>query len=87
MEANKLEKEAGSYESLFIRESDETARCGKTVYVSEEHHKRISRIVHVIGEGKMSIFSYIDNVLSHHFETFREDIIESYEKKRVKQLF
>jgi hypothetical protein len=87
MEANELKKKVGDYESLFIRESDEIARYGKTAYISSEHHKRISQIVHVTGEGNMSIFSYIDNVLAHHFEIFKEAITESYEKKRMKQLF
>jgi len=87
MRANKSEKKERGYESLFIRDSDKIARYGKTVYISSEHHKRISQIVHVIGKGNMSIFSYIDNVLTHHFETFKEEITECYENKRVKHIF
>jgi hypothetical protein len=86
MRANELKKKAGDYESLSIRESDEIARYGKTAYISSKRHKRI-RTVNVTGEGNMSIFGYMDNELTHHFETFKGDMTESYEKKRVKQLF
>lgn len=69
------------YESLFIKESNVTARLGKTVYIRREFHDRILKIVQVIGGNEVSLFSYIDNVLAHHFDSFQDEITESYEQK------
>jgi hypothetical protein len=79
----KQTKRAGQqeYESLFIRESDlPPARFGKSVYIRKEYHDRISQITSVIGSNEVSLFGYIDNVLTHHFESFGDDIIRSFKK-------
>ena len=76
------------YESLFIRESNNvTARLGKTVYVRNEYHDRILKIVQVIGNNEVSLFSYIDNVLAHHFENFQEDISQAYKERISNDIF
>ena len=70
------------YESLFIRESDlPPARFGKSVYIRKEYHDRISQIISVISANEVSLFGYIDNVLTHHFENFSEKITQSFKKK------
>jgi hypothetical protein len=72
------------YESLFIRETDlPPARFGKSVYIRKEYHDRISQIVSVIGGNEVSLFGYIDNVLMHHFDNFKDDIIRSFKKKTI----
>jgi hypothetical protein len=67
--------------ALFIRQSDGKARFGKHVSIRQEYHERIQKIVRVIGNDEVSIFNYIDNVLSRHFEDFQEDIINLYNQK------
>jgi hypothetical protein len=70
------------YESLFIKESDlPPARFGKSVYIRKEHHDRISQIISVIATNEVSLFGYIDNVLTHHFDNFEGDIIKLFKKK------
>lgn len=70
------------YESLFIREAGGiTAREGKTVYIRKQYHDRILKIVQVIGGNDLSLFSYLDNVLEHHFAMFQEEITTLYNKK------
>jgi hypothetical protein len=72
------------YESLFIRESDlPPARFGKSVYIRKEFHDRISQIISVIGMNEVSLFGYIDNVLTHHFENFGDDITQSFKKNII----
>jgi hypothetical protein len=68
------------YRSLFLKEADVPARIGKTVYVRKEYHERIQLILRVIGKDEVSLFSYIDNVLVHHFDMFQEDIKRLYEQ-------
>ncbi|MDR1671749.1 MAG: DUF3408 domain-containing protein [Alistipes sp.] len=72
------------YESMFIHEPNlPPARYGKSVYIRKEHHNRIARIVTVIGDKEVSLFGYIDNVLTHHFAQFDDDIDLSIKKKLI----
>lgn len=78
-EENKRKRnKAPDYESLFIREVGITARTGKSVYIRKDHHDKIMKIVQVIGKNQVSLFSYIDNVLSHHLATYQDEITELY---------
>lgn len=74
------------YQSLFIHESAIAARSGKTVYICKEHHERIIKILHVIAKNDVSLFSYIYNVLEHHFTTYQEDITELYDNN-IEKIF
>jgi hypothetical protein len=69
------------YESLFIQKSDFKARAGKAVYIRPEYHERISKIVWVIGNNEVSISNYLDHVLAHHFETYKDEITRIYKEK------
>ena len=66
------------YRSLFLKEAAIPARIGKSVYIRKEYHERIQLILRVIGKDEVSLFSYIDNVLAHHFETYQAEITELY---------
>ena len=70
-----------NYEQEFFRNKDGSARAGKVVYVRPEFHERLTRIVQVIGEDKISVFEYMDNVLEHHFKEFGDEIIQSFNDK------
>lgn len=82
-EENRRRKgKAQDYESLFIRTANGiTAREGKTVYIRKQYHDRILKIVQVIGGNELSLFSYLDNVLEHHFATFQDEITTLYNRK------
>lgn len=69
------------YEHTFFKKSETNARDGKTVYIRPEFHEKLTRIIHVIGEDKISIYAYIDNLLDFHFREFAEQITKSYNDK------
>ncbi len=69
------------YESIFFKKSDTNARDGKTVYIRPEFHEKLTRIIQVIGEDKISIYAYLDNLLDYHFQEFGEQITKSYNDK------
>ncbi len=75
-----------NYKSLFVREAPIIARQGKQVYIRNDYHDRILKIIQVIGGNEVSIASYIDNVLTHHFNTYQNEIIESY-NQHLKSIF
>lgn len=69
------------YETLFIREPRTIARMGKMVYIRQEFHDTIQSVCRVIGDGKVSLSGYIDNVLAHHFDTYGGEITRLYDEK------
>jgi len=83
----KKRNKSHDYETLFIRESTVTARLGKTVYIRKEFHDRILKIIQVVGGNEVSLFSYIDNVLAHHFDSFQDDISQAYRQRISNDVF
>ena len=80
-EENKRKRnKTADYEGLFIQEAGITARTGKSVYIRKDYHDKIMKIIQVIGKNQVSLFSYIDNVLSHHLATYQDEITELYNK-------
>ena len=78
----KIKKTTGTdYESLFFKRTDTNARDGKTVYIRPDFHEKLSRIVQVIGEDKITIYGYLDNLLDYHFQEFGEQITKSFNDK------
>ncbi|HRO46774.1 DUF3408 domain-containing protein [Agriterribacter sp.] len=70
-----------AYEKLFFKNPGTNARNGKSVYIRPEFHERLSRIVQVIGEDRLTLYAYLDNVLEHHFQEFSEQITTSFNDK------
>lgn len=79
-ESRRKRNKAPDYESLFLVNAEIPTRSGKLVSIREKYHDRIAKIVQVIGKKEVSIFSYIDNVLNHHFDIFQNEIAELYNK-------
>lgn len=79
-ENRRKRNKAPDYESLFLVNAEIPTRSGKLVSIREKYHDRIAKIVQVIGKKEVSIFSYIDNVLNHHFDIFQNEIAELYNK-------
>lgn len=80
MEKDHGRSSAGDIPLAVSQRGGRSARIGKTVYVRKEYHERIQLILRVIGKDEVSLFSYIDNVLAHHFDMFQEDIKRLYEQ-------
>ncbi len=75
------------YLALFIQESAITARSGKTVYICGEHHDRLTKILQVVGKNEVSMFSYIYNVLEHHFSAYQDEINSLYANNLAPKVF
>ncbi|HBK41084.1 MAG TPA: hypothetical protein DDZ57_05875 [Porphyromonadaceae bacterium] len=68
------------YESRFIKKADLTVRSGKGVYIRADYHNSINRIISVIGNNEISITDYLDNILTHHFEMFEQEITDVFDR-------
>ena len=71
-----LQDKKKSYTKRFLKEAEISARLGKTIYIRQEHHQKMQAIVQTIGHGKVSLFSYLDNVIAEHLERHRAEIGE-----------
>ncbi|MDR1504356.1 MAG: DUF3408 domain-containing protein [Prevotella sp.] len=80
----KPKEQSQEYLDLFIKESVEISRIGKTINIRSEFHERILLIIQMIGGNKISLFSYIDNVLKTHLDT-HQDIIDELLEDSLKQ--
>ncbi|RHL52207.1 DUF3408 domain-containing protein, partial [Bacteroides stercoris] len=45
-----------------------------------EYHDRIQKMLHVIGGNEVTIAAFLDNVLTHHFTLFQDEIAESFKR-------
>lgn len=72
--------EKTDYDSMFVRESNVTARLGKQVYIRKEYHDRILKMLHIIGGNEVTIAGFLDNVLTYHFTQFQDEIAESFKR-------
>ena len=72
-----LQDKKKSYAKRFLKEAEISARLGKTIYIRQDHQK-MQAIVQTIGHGKVSLFSFLDNVIADHLERHRVEIGELY---------
>lgn len=69
------------YGERFLNGHTMTRRGDKSIYIRQEYHERLSRIVQVIGEDKIPLYAYLDNILEHHFEQFEKAITDDFNVK------
>lgn len=70
-----------SYGSLFLDGHTMTKRGDKSIYIRQEYHERLSRIIQVIGEDRIPMYAYLDNILAHHFKMFEKEITDDFNSK------
>lgn len=62
------------YRQFISEKSDFNVHTGKTCYVSQKNHARISQITSLLKEQKISISIYIDMVLEEHFKKYGSSV-------------
>ena len=75
----------GDYRETYFRKVELTDR--QPLYVSRTTHEKLMRIVHeklmrivtVIGGRKVTVSSYVENILLRHFEQYQDEINTLYE--------
>lgn len=81
-ERNRTKKSLdGSYGEHFLKTHSMTKRGDKSIYIRQEYHERLSRIVQVIGKDQLPLYAYLDNILEHHFELFEKAITDDFNEK------
>lgn len=77
---------AENYGDQFLTTHSMAKRGDKSIYIRQEYHERLTRIVQVIGDDNIPLYAYLDNILEHHFDMFENAITEDFNNK-FKPLF
>jgi len=81
-ERNRIKKSLdGSYGDHFLKTHSMAKRGDKSIYIRQEYHERLSRIIQVIGKDEIPLYAYLDNILKHHFELFEKAITDDFNEK------
>lgn len=80
-ESSKRKRGQAEYGDVFLKRKEFKTR--QSVYISQEVHASIARLVHVLAltGNEISVGGYIDNVLSEHLESYKEVFSEMYRKQ------
>lgn len=74
----------GDYESLFICRN--TLKNRKTIYIAKELQDTLTEIVMSMRNRDMTIGIYVENIILHHLETYKDEINRLAEMKFKKLL-
>ena len=67
----------GDYRETYFQKVELADR--QPLYVSRTTHEKLMRIVTVIGGRKVTVSSYVENILLRHFELYQVEINTLYE--------
>lgn len=56
------------------------------MYISGDTKRKILGVVRRIGSDRMTVTSYVENILRHHLETYSEEINALYEARNSGKL-
>lgn len=68
------------YVDKFMVDADFTTRPRKQIYIREDTHERIMKLVKIVGKGQVSMSSYIDNIINEHFNVHAAEIKAAFEE-------
>lgn len=67
-----------SYTDTFLKSVNISGR--QLIYVNGDTHERLTKIVTVIGNRKVTLSSLLENIIQKHFEEYGEEINHLYEQ-------
>ena len=67
----------GDYRETYFQKVELADR--QPLYVSRTTHEKLMRIVTVIGGRKVTVSSYVENILLRHFKQYQDEINALYE--------
>lgn len=73
-----LEKKVEMYKELFLDRKKSVHR--KQTYISYDMYCRLARILPLLSDD-MSVPAFLDNVLTHHLETYSKELGELFRRK------
>jgi hypothetical protein len=66
------------FAEIFLK--DNKIKDRRQIYISKEAYDKISRYLRYIGQGNVSLVSYVDNIIFHHIDEYKDAINDMYNK-------
>jgi Protein of unknown function (DUF3408). len=67
-----------SYKEIFLVRNELSTRQG--LHLEKETIATIKRIVHNLGDERLTVSGFVENVIKHHFEMYQDEITRLYEE-------
>ena len=67
-----------SYKEIFLVRNELSSRQG--LHLEKETIATIKRIVHNLGDERLTVSGFVENVIKHHFEMYQYEITHLYEE-------
>ena len=70
----------------FLVSQDNTRTSRSSIYVSTHIKRMITEVVKKIGREHMTVTAYVDNILRHHLELYKDDINRIHKEQNSKNI-
>ena len=67
------------FAELFLKDNRLSDR--RMVYVSKDTYEKLIKYVSIISDRKLGIVGYVDNIVSHHIDSYKPAINDLYESR------
>ena len=74
------------FEKTFLLPQDNTRTSRSSIYVSAHIKRMITEVVKKIGQEHMTVTAYVDNILRHHLELYKDDINRIHKEQNSKNI-
>ncbi len=74
------------FEKTFLVLHDNTRTSRSSIYVSTHIKRMITEVVKKIGREHMTVTAYVDNILRHHLELYKDDINRIHKEQNSKNI-
>lgn len=74
------------FKKTFLLPQDNTRTSRSSIYVSTHIKRMITDVVKKIGREHMTVTAYVDNILRHHLELYKDDINCIHKEQNSKNL-
>jgi len=80
----KKKSQQPDFSETFLK--NEIIKDRRQIYISKDAYDKISGYIRHISGGKVSLVSYVNNILMNHMEEYKEAINEMYDRNICKPL-
>ena len=74
----------GDFDRMFLQ--PRSIRARSALYVSSETKRKVLEVVRKVGDEHTTATSYIENILRHHLDLYKDEINRLYQQRNPQDL-
>ena len=74
----------GDFDRMFLQ--PRSIRARSTLYVSSETKRKVLEVVRKVGDQHTTATSYVENILRHHLDLYKDEINRLYQERNPQDL-